>query len=130
MILLCAVTLLGLTVLVFYHYYLASTFQTTYEHRKGNYAAYLWRPFDSGSLLANLKQRVYPKHRKLPIFRPLEEYVPEQENYREPELKTPQSLFDQSHSMVSISRSLPNNEASRSQVSAGLHRIQLAGDLS
>lgn len=33
-ILFCAFVLLGLTALVFYHYYLGATFQTTYEHRK------------------------------------------------------------------------------------------------
>ena len=37
-ILFCAFVLLGLLVLVIYHYYLGGTNQTTYEHRKGTYA--------------------------------------------------------------------------------------------
>lgn len=45
----CSFVLLGLTALVFYHYYLGATFQTTYEHRKSTHSSYQWRPFDTGS---------------------------------------------------------------------------------
>jgi len=50
-LLFCSFVLLCLTALVFYHYYLGATFQTTYEHRKGNHKFYNWRPFDTGSYL-------------------------------------------------------------------------------
>ena len=39
-ILFCAFVLLILTALVFYHFYLGATFQTTYEHRKNTYREY------------------------------------------------------------------------------------------
>lgn len=77
-ILFCSFVLLGITILVFYHYYLASTFQTTYEHRKGSYSQYFWRPFDTGSKLRNLKERVFTKKSQFPIFNPLEQHLPEE----------------------------------------------------
>ena len=76
-LLFCSFVLVGLTALVFYHYYLGATFQTTYEHRKSTHSQYNWRPFDTGSRWQNLKQRIFMKKSKLPILRPLELYDPD-----------------------------------------------------
>ena len=60
-----------------YHYYLASTNQTTYEHRKGSYAQYLWRPFDAETWFSNFKQHIFQKKNPKPYFEPLELYDPD-----------------------------------------------------
>ena len=85
----CSIVLLGLTVLVLYHYFLASTFQTTYEHRKGSYSKFQWRPFDSGSCFKNLAQRVFARKSESAIFDPLEPHDPDTQNFKASALKTP-----------------------------------------
>ena len=67
----CAFVLVILTALVVYHFYLGSTFQTTYEHRKNTFRDYFWRPFDTGSLLSNLKQRVFTRKSPVALLNPL-----------------------------------------------------------
>ena len=99
--------MLGLTILVFYHVYLASTYQTTYEHRKGTYDAYYWRPFNTRSICRNFFQRVFTRMNPRPYFEPLELYDPEKDEYKIPELKTLQSQFEYSQSMVSRSEISP-----------------------
>jgi len=44
------------------------------------------------------------KKSPVPILRPLERYDPDNQNYKAPELKTPQSLVDRSISMTSNSQ--------------------------
>ena len=99
----CSLVLLILSALVFYHYYLGSTLQTTYEHYSGTFSSYFQKPYSTGSAFTNLKQRIFIRKNPRPFFEPMEVHEPDRQNFKAPELKTPQSLIDQSHSMISNS---------------------------
>ena len=88
-LLFCSFVLFLMTALILYHYYLSSTYQTTYEHSKGTYKRYLWRPFDTKSCWQNFINRVFTKKSKRPIFDPFDEYNPEVQNYKPSEHRTP-----------------------------------------
>ncbi|CDW90301.1 zinc finger protein dhhc domain containing [Stylonychia lemnae] len=67
----CFVALLGVSVLLFYHYKITLDYATTHEELKGIFSGYIFHPFHALSSLKNFKNRIISiKYSKIPLFQP------------------------------------------------------------
>lgn len=69
---LSTVTLILLSLLVGFHFYLNSTSQTTYEFAKKTYKDDIQNPFSLNDIWLNLRTNIFIKKPKQPTFRPRE----------------------------------------------------------
>ena len=73
----CCVGLLGLSILLYYHYKISLINMTTNEDIKDTYIGYNWTPFEGRTVWENLIKRLkYPKLGHKAIFNPVAPLVP------------------------------------------------------
>ena len=107
---LSSVTLILLSLLVGFHFYLNSTSQTTYEFAKKTYKDTL-NPFTHNNILQNLRANIFVKKPKNPIFRPTElttDGIIQMTRYTGPIYKTPKRELPPSVSYSAVQRSVHN----------------------
>eukprot|EP00347_Sterkiella_histriomuscorum_P002804 403366740 len=73
-IIFCFLALVGLSVLLFYHYKITLDYITTHEELKGVFSGYFYHPFNAYSFVKNFKNRIISiKISRVALFQPTQE---------------------------------------------------------